>query len=162
MLRPRCTKIALKRATSDAITRSQPSARLSPAPAATPFTLAIVGLPMSRNAAALRPTPRMWSSRPPVPRGMSGVDEVGARAEALARAGDHEHAVVAVGGDLVEHVAQAAPHRAGDRVELVGPVERERHHAVASLDEEVRTSTATVAVWASTRSVPRPSAAATS
>ncbi len=71
MLSPRCTKIALKRAASDAITRSQPSARLSPAPAATPFTLAMVGLPMSRSAAALRPTPRMCSSRPPVPRGMS-------------------------------------------------------------------------------------------
>ena len=68
---------------------------------------------------------------------MSGVDEIGAGAEALARAGDHQHAVVAVGRHLVEHVAQPAPHRAGDRVELVGTVERERHDTVASLDEEV-------------------------
>ena len=33
--------------------------------------------------------------------------------------------------------ALACPHRAGDGVELVGPVERERHHAVTSLHEEI-------------------------
>ena len=62
--------MALNRAASDAITRSQPTARLSPAPAATPFTLATVGFAMPRSAAALRPTPRMCSSRRPEVRGI--------------------------------------------------------------------------------------------
>src|SRR4051794_19692849 len=69
--------------------------------------------------------------------GHAGVDEIGAGAEALAGAGDDEHAVVAVGGDIDEDIAQVAPHLAGDGVELVGTVERERHHAVATLHEEV-------------------------
>ena len=33
---------------------------------------------------------------------------------------------------------EAAPHLAGDRVHRVGPVERERHHAVATVDEQIR------------------------
>ena len=118
---------------------------------------------MSRSAAALRPTPRMWlEPSHPVPRGMPASTRSAPAQKPVAGTGDHEHAVVAVGRDLVEHVARLAPHRAGDRVLLLGPVERERHDAVASLDEQVRTSAATVAVWASTRSGPRPSAAATS
>ncbi len=64
-------------------------------------------------------------------------DQVGTRTEALAGAGDHEHAVVTVCRDLVEDVAQVAPHRAGDRVELGGTVQRQRHHTVASFHEEV-------------------------
>ena len=50
----------------------------------------------------------------------------------------------------------------GDRVLLLRPVERERHDAVATFDEQVPPSAATVAVWGSTRSGRRRSAAATS
>ena len=45
--RPRLAKISLNRARSEATIRSQPSARLQPAPAATPLTAAIVGLASS-------------------------------------------------------------------------------------------------------------------
>ena len=138
MLRPRCTKIALKRAASDAITRSQPSARLSPAPAATPFTLATVGFAdVAQRGRAPPDAAHVLEPTGPSAARHALTRQVGAGAEALAGTGDHEHAVVAVARDLVEHVAQAAPHRAGDRVELVGPVERERHDAVAPFDEEV-------------------------
>ena len=138
MLRPRCTKIALNRAASDAITRSHPSARLSPAPAATPFTLATVGF--ATLAQRGRAPPDAAHVLEPLARGARHprVDQVGARAEAVAGTGDHEDSVVAVAGDLVEHVLEAAPHLAGDRVHLVGPIERERHHAVATVDEEIR------------------------
>jgi len=49
-VRPRLAKISEKRASFDATMRSQPSARLRPAPAATPLTLAMVGLGQSWSA----------------------------------------------------------------------------------------------------------------
>ncbi len=85
MLRPRFTKISLKRAASDAITRSQPSARLSPAPAATPFTLAMVGLGMPAQRGRAPPdAPHVLEPVPGAAR-HPRVDEVGARAEARVR-----------------------------------------------------------------------------
>ena len=48
------------------------------------------------------------------PRRLRGaaVAEIGARAEAVARAGDHEHAVVGIRRDRFEEVDQPAPHLA--------------------------------------------------
>ena len=102
---PRFEKISLKRARSDATIRSQPSARLQPAPAATPLTAAIVGLASSCSRNAARPTMRIPASAAAGPLARSrrrAVAEIGARAETVARARDHEHPVVGVLGDLVE------------------------------------------------------------
>ena len=52
---PRFTKISEKRALSPATIRSQPSARFSPAPTATPFTFAMVGFGISCSASPTQP-----------------------------------------------------------------------------------------------------------
>ena len=53
---PLRAKISEKRASSEATTRSHPSARLQPAPAATPTTLAITGCGSACSAAQTAPT----------------------------------------------------------------------------------------------------------
>ncbi len=62
--------------------------------------------------------------------------EVGARTERVAGAGDDEHAVGAVQGDLVEEVDEALPHLERDRVLTGRTIDREPHHAVVALDEQ--------------------------
>ncbi len=66
------------------------------------------------------------------------VHEVHSCAEALARTGDHQHAVVGVGRDVTEDAGQLAPHRAGDRVQRVGAVQREAHHPALAFHEQFR------------------------
>ncbi len=80
---------------------------------------------------------------PPAPRpgrrraaAVGAVPEIRARAESVARAGDHEHPIVSVLGDFVEEVGEPVPHLAGDGVLLGRPVQRARDHAVGALDEE--------------------------
>src|SRR4051794_22062978 len=60
--RPRLVKISEKRAFVLATTRSQPRARLHPAPTATPRTLAIVGCGNLCKARATSPTERICAS----------------------------------------------------------------------------------------------------
>ena len=55
------------------------------------------------------------------------LGEVLADAEAAARAGDHDGAYVR-GLCLPERLAQRAVHRRVERVQLLGPVERDRQH----------------------------------
>src|SRR5262245_426355 len=62
MASPRLTKISEKRALSPATIRSQPSARLRPAPTATPFTFAMVGFGISCSARPTQPKWCIWSS----------------------------------------------------------------------------------------------------
>src|SRR5262249_15394840 len=88
--------------------------------------------------------------------------EIGAGAEAVAGAGDDEHAVARRVGDLVEHVDELAPHRAVDGVLLLGAVQREGDDAVRAFDDEGLHPAATVAPWASTRSGSRCGAPPTS
>ena len=62
MLSPRRAKISLNRLRSEASTKSQASAMLRPAPAATPSTRAIVGFGRVCNVWQARPTDRIPSS----------------------------------------------------------------------------------------------------
>ena len=64
------------------------------------------------------------------------VAEVRARAESVARAGDHEHAVFAILGHFVEERGEPEPHLARHRVLLGRPVQRARHDTVGALDEQ--------------------------
>ena len=59
--------------------------------------------------------------------------EVGAGAEAAARAGDDDGAHVVVGVGQVEGLDQLAHHRGGEGVEPVGPVQRDRHDVVGDV-----------------------------
>ena len=113
----------MNRARSAARTMSQPRARLQPAPAATPFTAATVGLGRSWRRSAHPADEAHVPHRRPDARGRGtgrGIGEVSPRAEAVTLARDDEHAVVQPVGDLVEHREELAPHRAVDRVLLVG------------------------------------------
>ena len=125
-LRPRFEKISVKRARSDATTRSQPSARLQPAPAATPLTAAIVGIgQLVQPQRGTTDDPHLAQRSADAGRealGVVGVGEVRAGAEPVAGAGDHEHAGVGVVLDLVEHLDQLAPHLPVDGVLLLGSV----------------------------------------
>ncbi len=62
--------------------------------------------------------------------------DVPARAEAAPAAGDHDHPGV-LAGEAAEQVAQVGVGLERERIELVGPVERDRHHAVGDCDVEV-------------------------
>ena len=70
ILSPRLENISENRARSEAITRSQPSAKLRPAPAATPFTAARVGLCISWRRRAHCPTTRIRATDAPTPPSM--------------------------------------------------------------------------------------------
>ena len=117
MLSPRRAKISEKRARSDATIRSQPRARLSPAPAATPLTFAMSGLEMACSAAAVSWMPpddlehRLLAAQP--------AADVGARAERVARTGDDADAAVAL-LELGECVAELGEHGQIHRVLAVG------------------------------------------
>ena len=56
----------------------------------------------------------------------AAAGQVGAGAEVAARTGDHDHAIVAVAGDLEERREQLVPHRTVGRVLLLRPVQRDR------------------------------------
>ena len=133
MARPRLAKISVKRARSDATIRSHPSARLHPAPAATPFTAAIVGNGSSCSRSAARPTMRIEATDAPAPVGASPpAAEVRSAPEQNASPAPVITSTrsSATGREVVEDLDQAAPHLAGDRVLALGPVDRERHDAL--------------------------------
>ncbi len=129
--------------------RSQARARFAPPPAATPLTEAITGLVDSRITVTTR-RPASISGRHR--RHILGRDQlahvadVGAGAEAASRARDDDDAHGFVGLELLERVAQLAPHLAREGVELVRAVERERADAALAREQDV------LVLHASTRS----------
>jgi hypothetical protein len=72
----------------------------------------------------------------PVERAAAAL-QVRAGAEAAPRAGDHDgaHVVVRVRG--VQRLDQLAAHRGGERVQALGPVERDREDVVLDLVEDL-------------------------
>ena len=93
--RPRRTKIALNRARVEAMTRSQPSARDIPAPAARPSTAAIDGLVSrcSASAASVDARPSPPSCRDAGVAVGASVRQVHAAREGARDAAQHERAV---------------------------------------------------------------------
>src|SRR3954464_4115027 len=65
--------------------------------------------------------------------GAAAAPEVGARAEAAARAGDDDRPDVVVGVGRVEGGDELAAHGGGERVEPVGAVQRDGQDAVGDL-----------------------------
>src|SRR6266508_878475 len=110
--RPILAKTSPKRARSEAITRSQPSAILQPAPTAKPSTMASVGLGKLKS----RSTKRF---------------NVATRAEVAARAGENDGAHRLIGLQLVEGAHQLLAHPHVDGVPRLGAVER---HGPDALD----------------------------
>ena len=102
----------MKDADFAAITRSQASAMLAPAPAATPFTAAIIGIgrPLQREHERLVVAlDRFAEVGPRAARRHRAVAEVLARTEAAAGAGQHQHAR-AVLGHARERIAHFRVH----------------------------------------------------
>ncbi len=67
----------------------------------------------------------------------SRLGEILAGAEAAAGAGEQDGANRVVRGDAVERVAKLARHRPREAVEDVGPIQRDRGHAVGGLEQDV-------------------------
>ena len=85
---------------------------------------------------------------------LAAARQVGARAEAAARAGDDHRAHVVVGVGRVERGDQLAAHRRREGVQPVGPVQREREDAVGDLVAdlfEVHGPDATLRAWPRSR-----------
>ena len=109
------------------------SCMVTPTPTAGPLQAAMVGFSRiveaeREQAAAVAMAVEAGIDRPAI-LGIEGVGaarQIGAGAEAAARAGEHHgaHVVVAVGA--VHRVEQLRQHLAGEGVELVRPVERDR------------------------------------
>jgi hypothetical protein len=62
------------------------------------------------------------------------LGEVLAGAEAAPRAGDQQRPHRSIGAHARQRVAQLDVHRRGERVELVGPVERDGGDALADIE----------------------------
>ena len=133
---PRLTKICVKRASSDATTRSHANAMLQPAPAATPRTFAIVGLGSVCNASAQRADAAHVHERVGLP---VVTGEVGAGAEPFTGAGEHQHPVFGSCRDRAERLEQLVRHLRVERIALLGTIEGDGHHsliAVAAFDQD--------------------------
>ena len=136
--RPRLAKIMESLARSLQTTRSQPSASDSPAPTATPSTLAMVGLETWCRAEGHVPeAPHARQARAGGVGGRAaGVREVGARAEGAARPRQHHDPVVGVVLHLLEGGAQLGQHLAVGGVLALGTVHRDGHDTVLALDNQ--------------------------
>ena len=123
-----------------AITMSQASAMLQPAPAATPLTAATTGKGRFRSLSherivvcLLRATEHDGLVQLGKP-----IAQILARAEATTRAGDQQGTATFVGFGIIDRLSQSMMHRVVESVELVGPVESNDAISGTRLDENGR------------------------
>ena len=121
-------------AASEAIRMSHAAASESPAPAHGPLTAAITGFSSARISADVRVVGLL---EPVADRARRLLEllQVLAGAEAAARAGDHDGADVRR-GSLLERLVQARVQRRVERVEDVGPVQRDREDGAVALGQD--------------------------
>ena len=132
-IRPIAEKLWMNLADLAAMTMSQASAMLAPAPAATPLTRAITGCGKRGERADQRVPVALdrLAEVDRLARRDRAVVEVLPGAEAAAGAGQDDHARIA---EVGERVAQLLVHRGGEAVEPVGAVERDPRDAVVQLE----------------------------
>src|SRR5262249_41426001 len=142
---PRRANTNPKRAFSDANRMSIGNVIVTPTPTAGPFTAAITGFfdskirsdtspPASRG---MRSGPS-WAPPPAGSEGLAAPGQVGPGAEAASGTGDDHYAHAVVGVGAVEGVDDLAPHRSGEGVEPVGPIEGQSGDAILDVVADLR------------------------
>ena len=138
--RPMRAKACRNDADLPAMAMSEASAKLMPTPAATPFTAATIGLGSVRME-RITGLKNFSSAEPESAVGpllAIGIGEVGAGAEAAARAGQQHGAHGAVGRDVLPGRLDLGDHLARDGVQLLGLAEGERGQAVGLGEGDLR------------------------
>ncbi len=128
----------MNRAERAASTMSQASARLAPAPAATPLTAQTTGFSSARSR-RIRGLYQRLDGRAEIELLVGrhvAVAEVLAGAEPLAGAGEQHGAHLGLALHAIDRRPQRRVHRLVEAVELVGPVERDLQHRTVQLDQK--------------------------